>query len=570
VHSWGLKEATEMIASNPNSLCREAELHYYDFLFGGGVEPIPEDVLHHIENCRNCQEQLNQLKAALSQADSVDAKQTQTDSAIAAMLRLHFGYIGRPVTCQIVKPFLPTLLDPVLQVRVPTPITVHLDNCRQCSEDFETIQEMNLNRKQLGRLSRLFAEDPLEGTVSCSEAQAGALAVALLAFHKTNTGVLKHMCACPDCREALYQYRESVRNKLLRDGEVQERFPCEDVSTADIFDYCVPYGIDPDTDQYAKFREALALHLQSCPACLTKMQQLHNTVYGIAERVDSEVVTICHIDESVKAQAPIDSDDLYGGFPIRVEVVGSEDGITVEPSASTMALKRKVSTKNLKPLIKPAVAAAAVILIAVALFFNMPTAKAVTIEQVYKAIEKIKNVYITSFEPNQTKLAQELWVSKTLNVYMIKTEKEIVLWDIGNTLKKTKNLDTDTIDTMSLADEILAGIERKMSGYLGLLPFADISDIPPGAQWSRITGKGLDASMEGIEVYDLVWIRKAYDGSGVFKRWRVFFNPKANLPHRIEWYQKLTGGEEYTLASVNVVEQLDESQMRAVLKAAAF
>jgi len=301
-----------MIAVNPNSLCVEAEPHYYDFIFGKGDEPIPEHVVRHIEGCKNCQEQLNQLKDALSRADSVDAEQRQADSATAAMLRLHFAYIGRPVTCEIVKPFLPTLLDPVLQIRTPTPITAHLDKCQQCSEDLKTIQGMNLNRKQLGRLSQLLAENQVEDAVSCSDAQSGGSAVGLLVFHETNAGVLKHLCMCPDCRKALYQFRESIRKDLLQEEQIEREFPCEKVSATDIFDYGVPYGIDPAADEYGKFREPLAEHIRSCPACLAKIQQLHNTVYGIAERTDSDVVTIYHIDESAKIQTPTESDDLYG------------------------------------------------------------------------------------------------------------------------------------------------------------------------------------------------------------------------------------------------------------------
>jgi hypothetical protein len=257
-----------------------------------------------------------------------------------------------------------------------------------------------------------------------------------------------------------------------------------------------------------------------------------------------------------------------------VEVAGSEDGAAVEPLASTIdstaALTWKASTKNLKPLLKPTVAAAAVILIAVALFFSTPTAKAVTIEQIYKAIEGIKNVYIASSGKDQTEPEQELWVSKTLNIYMTKTENVIVLWDIDNGLRKARNLRTGIIDTVPLADETRAGIERKMSGSLGVVPFYDISNIPSGSEWLRVNNDGHDSITKDVEVYDLIWTSRILGDSVVFKKWRVFVNPETNLPHRIEWYQKLTGDEEYALSSVKVVEQLDESQMRAVLKAAAF
>jgi len=556
-----------MIVSDIDPLCKDAEVYYYDILCDEGHKSVPASVVEHVNHCQNCQKQLKGLKATLFQASGAD-------SAIAVILQLHLAHIGRSVTCETVKPFLPTLLNTALRVRVPTPITVHLDNCRMCSEDLKTIQRMNLNRKQLSHLSQLFSDDRTEDTASCSEVQASGLSVASIALGKANAAVLRHLCVCRDCRRALYQYRENLRDGLLREGKVQSKFSCEQVSATDIFDYCVPYGIDPGADEYGKFREPLAEHIRSCPACLANIQQLHNTVYGIAERADSDVVTIYHIDESAKVQTPTESEDLYAGFPIRVEVAGSEDGTTVEPPASTIdstaALRRKVSMKDLKALIKPAVAAAAVILIAVALFFGTPPAKGVTIKQVFKAIGKIKNVYIAKSASDRLKPTQELWVSRELSIYVTKTEKETVLWDIGSRIRRVKHTNTGAVETTPLTEEELASIEGRISSYLGLVPFADISDIPPDAQWGRITGKGLDASMEGTEVYDLVWIKKAYDGSGVFKKWRVFVEPKTNRLHRTEWYQKLTADEEYTLLSVKMIEYLDTSEMQTVLKKVSF
>jgi len=562
-----------MIVFDPNSLCLEAEPYYYDIIFGGGDEPVPEHITRHVDECPECQEQLSQLKAALLQADNVTAEENRANSTIAGMLRLHFSYVGKPVTCRIVKPFLPTLLDPVLQVNVPTPITAHLDECPQCSMDLMTIEQMDLNRRQLARLSRLFADNPGEDAARCSEARAAGLAAGLLVLRNASVETLKHLCTCPDCRKALYQYRQSVREDLLSAGGTEAEFPCESVSSGDIFDYCVPYGIDPDADQYCEFRESLASHLRSCPACLARMQELHNDVYGIAERPDSEVATTFHIDESAKARTTGNCDDLYAGFPIRVEVAGRKDGVSAEVSASAggfaAALRQKVSTKGLKPLLKPAIAAAAIVLIAVALFLNTPAASGVTIKQIYETIGKVRNVYIASFGRNQTTPIQELWVSRALDIYMTKTEEEVVLWNIGSRLRKRKNLNIGTIDTVQLDDETLGGVERKMSGSLGLVPFHSISEIPDGAEWVHVKDAS-DSTAKDVEVYDLIWTSSKLGGSMASTRWRVFVNRKTNLPHRIEWYQKLTGDAEHTLSSVNVVEQLDESQMRAVLTKTAF
>lgn len=563
-----------MIAPNPNLLCRQAKLYYYDFLWGESSEVIPESIVDHIARCQHCQEQIDQLKAVLSEVDGLEPEQRQVDSAIIHMLKLHFAYIGRPITCKTVRPFLPSLLDPALEIRIPTPITTHLDNCPQCSEDLETIRGLNLNRKQLRRLSQLFADRSAKDNVSCSQARAGILAVVMMALRETNAEVLKHLCICPDCRKQLYQFRETVRGELLHTRAAPSKFPCEEVSATDIFDYVIPYGLEPSDDQYAKFRKSFTSHAAGCPKCLGKMQQLHDTVYGIAERPESEVVTIYHIDESAKVQALGESDNLYAGFPIGVEIASREDEVTADVSAPIddygATLKQKVSTMNFRPLFKTVVVAAAVILIGVALFISIPTAKAVTIDEIYKALEKIKNVYIASFVPDRKEPIQEQWVSKTLNIHKIKTKDESVLWDLPNRVRRAKDLGANLVEITPLSDELIAEVEKKMSGSLGLIPFYDISDIPEDAEWSRIANDLSENIPKDIKGYDLTWVEKRYDGSIKLKKWRVFVDTKTNLPQRTEFYDRLPADNEYTLELVKVVEYLSDSEIQAVIKDSSF
>ncbi|UCH69689.1 MAG: hypothetical protein JSV29_05405, partial [Candidatus Bathyarchaeota archaeon] len=219
-----------MIAPNHNSLCGEAKLYYYDSLLDDSYGLIPESIINHIEQCQHCQEQIYQLKVLLSQTDDIEAEQGQVSSGITTMLELHFAYIGKRVTCKTVKPFLPGLLDPALEIRIPTPITAHLDNCQKCAEDLEIIRSLNLNRKQLCRFSQFLAEKSSDDSVSCSQARAAILCVAVMAFRETSAAVLKHLCTCLNCRKALYQYRESVLTDLLYCEKAPKEFPCEEVS----------------------------------------------------------------------------------------------------------------------------------------------------------------------------------------------------------------------------------------------------------------------------------------------------------------------------------------------------
>jgi hypothetical protein len=564
-----------MIVQNPNSLCKQAEIYYYDFLCTESRGLISDSINNHIEQCQHCLEQINKLKIALSQVESLKSDKGQVSSAMNTMLKLHFAYIGKPVTCNIVKPFLPSLLVHALGMSIPTPIVTHLHNCQRCSEDLDTIQSLNLDPKQLCRLSQLFAEEPVENNINCSKTQNAIPSVARMIFSETGSEVLEHLCKCSLCRKLLYEKRQKICESLPKQPPSQE-FPCDSVSASDIFDYCIPYGIDPADDKYAKLHKSFTSHVANCPDCLAKTQQLHKTIYNVAERAESDIVTIFHIDDSAKAEVPHESDDIYAGFPIRVETANREDEVKAGRPASTInfgtILKQKVSAMNLKPLVKSAIAAAAVILIAAALLLHTPAAEAVTIEKIYKALEKVKNVYISKFVPDRTEPIQEKWVSRELDIYAFKTGNQLLWWDITNRVRKIKNLDTATIETIPLTDDIIVGVEQSVGSSFGIMPFQDISEIPEGAQWVQISkeAEALESVAEETEAYDLTWIEKVYGGPVVFKKWRVFVDPETNLPQRTELYQRSATDSEYTLRSVRVVEYLSNSEIQSFIREVGF
>jgi hypothetical protein len=107
----------------------------------------------------------------------VDSEQRRRDSAITELLSLHFAWVDELVTCTQVKPFLPGLADPLLRVRIPTPITAHVDSCPACSKELAVLRDAALTHTQLCRLSRILAEDVDEDTDS-QEVRAAFPAVA--------------------------------------------------------------------------------------------------------------------------------------------------------------------------------------------------------------------------------------------------------------------------------------------------------------------------------------------------------------------------------------------------------
>ena len=564
-----------MITPNPNSMCEQARPYYYERLRREGEEKIPAEILAHIRQCRFCQAEVNRLKVVLDESEEHAPESTeQINSAIAANLRLHFAFIGASVTCNTVRLFLPSLADPLLEVGIPTPITVHLDKCQQCANDLETIRRLNLTRKQLCRLGQLFAEKPSEDAISCSQAQAGILAVVSMVFRETNAEVLKHSCTCPDCREVLYQWRETVREELVQEQRAPNRFPCEAVSAADIFDYCFPYGIYPASNQYAKFRESFTSHARSCPTCLGKMQDLHNTVYGILERKESGIVTCFKVDESARDSIVGSPDDLYEDWPIEVQVFDkSSETETLEAGGSGAAVsrkpKQKLSRLRIRPFIKPAAVAAAVLLVAI-LLLKGPVAKAVDLGQIYEALERIKNVCLTAFVPEKAKPIQEVWISRALNIKMFKTETECVLWDLKGKSRKSRDLNTDSITMAELDSSILVEVEETMKAPWGLLPFDDISRVPEDAKWQQVADEDIETTIAETEVYDLVWIEKSLTGSVIHRKWRGYIDIETKLPMRVERWRKRANKEEYELLTVTKVAYPTAAEVRAVIEDIGF
>ncbi|MHC4337002.1 MAG: hypothetical protein ACYSTG_03495 [Planctomycetota bacterium] len=563
-----------MIAVNPNSICEQARAYYYDYLCGEAREHIPAEMFAHIDKCRFCQAEVGRLKSMLAEAEARATEGTrQTTSTVVANLRLHFAYTGARVACNTVKPFLPSLAIPALDVGVPTPITVHLDKCQQCANDLEVIRQLNLDDKQLCRLSQIFADQPKENTVSCLQARAGILPLVTMFFHKTNAEVLKHLCTCSDCREQIHQYRETVLMDPPLNEVAQTEFSCDTVSTTDIFDYCFPYGVDLANDQYAKFRESLTSHLRSCPTCLGKMQQLHREVCNIAERPDSEVVTCLTCKERINEGIEHEPTDLYADWPIGVQAL---DKSKIEPKTSPAAvlsprlLKQRVLALNLKRYIKPAAVAAAVILVAL-LLLNAPVAKAVDLGQIYKSLGRIRNVCLTTFIPEESEPTKKRWISESLGITMVKTQREWVLWDVKGKSKKSKDFGTGSITVTEPGKDILAKAKQTMDVPWGLLPFNDVSKIPPDSKWCQAADETIETTVPDTKVYELAWMNKGLGGSAIIHRkWRGYIDVKTKLPRRIEWWEKQAEETEYRLVTIIKVTYPTAVEIRAVIREAGL
>ncbi len=560
-----------MIAPNYNKFCVEAERHYFDFLRDEAERPVPSEVINHIMGCLYCREQMSRLEAMLAECkEHPQTHQIEHQMATTAMLKLHFSFVGKRVNCADARPFLPNLLAPTTQIRMPTPITAHIDNCDQCKEDSKKLQNLGLSQKQLITLSELFADELDANETDCATAREAIPAVAAMAFNRTDAKTLRHLSLCPKCRQELYKFRQTIleQTKILHSkNETQKNiFPCSSVEANDVFDYCIPYGIDPASDEYAKFRKSLTTHIVCCADCLDKIQQLHKTVYTIADRPESGIVTVFHIDTTAKVEA----ESIYAGFPVRVETANLDSREQTHSEKPETAIKLKSASKSIRPLLKVALPVAAVLMVGVGLFIDVHTAKGLGIEQIYRAIDMVKNIHISSFVADNQKPAQELWISRSSGLYVIKTENECTLWNTSNGVKKAKHLDTGTNEQVSLNTDALANIKTRIYSSMDIMPFRTPSDIPADARWSEIADSDHAIKTSNTKVYELSWTENAYDGSTIQKSCRIFTDASTNLPQKIQSFKQSSSDPQPILESLMIIEYPGDKEMLAKAEAMSF
>ncbi|MHC4241869.1 MAG: hypothetical protein ACYS3N_06030 [Planctomycetota bacterium] len=226
--------------------------------------------------------------------------------------------------------------------------------------------------------------------------------------------------------------------------------------------------------------------------------------------------------------------------------------------------------RTLRIRIAELAAVAAVILVFFALFFGTPAAKAVTLEQVYEALGKVKNICVSSFGADNAEPYQQVWTSRTMNVMLIKGMKEeqmqYVLWDIPSRLIRSKFVFSDLVRTDDISADTFAKMKKSITGTFGVVPFSDMNDAPKESQWNRVEDPNVSTIVPDTAAYELTWSQKSAKSTGIkFIKWRIFLDTVTNLPKRVEWYSKLQSEEEYKFDTFNVVTYPDESQIRTLI-----
>jgi hypothetical protein len=549
-----------MVCFGPDASCKDAELYYYQYLCDPHEASIPPGIADHIRRCPYCRAQVDQLTAAIAPEDSCGGGR-ETDAGVIDALILHFAHIGEDVGCAQVRSFLPVLLIPSTKIRIPTPITVHLDDCRQCREDMASLANLDLSDEQLARLGRLYAAGVVEDPGMCRRVRPKIHAHGPAWLEQTDPQERDHVCACPRCRERVYRRRERIAAGHVREQSDPGAVVCSDISTADLFDCVVPYGLPEGPRQTVLAQDAVRAHLMVCPDCAERMQELHRTVYGIAERADSGVTTT-YTTADAAPQVPEHAGSLYDGYPVHVNVVHREPAPVGGRLPSIIRLPAAVWSRATSRELRPVLAAAAIVLLVFTLLAGTRTASGLRLRGIREAVQRVENLHVTQYAGDEPQPVQELWIARAEGLVLLKNATGEALYNLNRRQKTINHLGQGVVQTGTLEPQEQASVEQLMDS---MVSFA-VTGIPINGKLQRVV-PDIGENADGGEVYELAWAGHTFSGLAVPYRLRVVLDPATKRPMRTMMFRSMPGdGEQWQLVQTRVFEYPSSRTVDLVMK----
>ena len=443
------------------------------------------------------------------------------------------------LNCKSARLYYYDLLDAATAESVPKEVHEHVACCVDCQSDMNRLRDLlaSAGKKHNSEQSRrdkavvellslhfAWAGRP----VGCTEAKPflPSLADPLLQISQ-QTPVTAHVKHCRACSEELSALRESglSHKQLCRISRI----------------------IAGDSDADAESPE-----LQSAMPMVT----------GMMERADSGITTLFTLGKPDGKAAQEGKDASYASRPIKVEVIGASKSYKREQKASVLKLKW---------CLRPALTAAAVILIGFAMFFRAPTVKALSgPEQIYIAVKGADNTYVSEFRHGDPKPVREQWVSRSRGIYMTRTGPQMVLWDLTKGIRKRKETANSTTEVETLTENKSAEIRQKINGTLGIMPVNDASQLPADHKWIEVDDIDLEPEFQDCKVYDLTWSKINNRGEPVSWRWRLFIETDSYRPNKVESSSMSPTDEKYIPHKYIVIKYLDEDEIKTAIEQASY
>jgi len=546
-----------MVAFDGSESCREAEAYYHDYLQDPRDPSVPRSVADHIEGCAHCQGRVRSLRETLCGLDrSPQPTPAERDLRLIDELQSHFEYIDEPLVCAQVKPFLCRLLSPSVRIRIPTPITVHIDQCAACAKDLESLRQLDLDAGQLARLGALLERHRQEDPCLCLRARSHAAALALLSPESVASEILDHVCTCAHCRREVYRRRQHLLDHA-RLSQPQTRLSvCEQITTSDLLDWAVPYGLRPEFFRTER-QQALREHIRSCPLCLERIQQIHRVVADVAERADSGVATVYAPEDY--AGTPFDDTRTTSSetCPLAVQVRGRDMAVASRSLGIAGRLKRRVAGTASDPLARIAFLAAAMIPLAVLFVRSLPAASALSIRQVDRVLARARTVHVSVFGQDKAEPLQQLWISRAEGLVISELASERMIHNMRSGQTTIIPSGRGTLEHVELDSGEREKIERSARRFLEF----SLDNAPLYAELV-LQPEAVSPADVGLEIYELAWDQASDIGTSLPRRLRLYIDPATRLPLRQEfssWVSATNGWRVQT----TVYEYPDEEKIEA-------
>ena len=443
--------------NNKKTVCEQASVFYYDYIQGTRLCRVEPEISRHIEKCTFCRGEIERLKVVLAEPTDqmITEKTNQMDTQVTTILSSHFNFMNKEITCGVAKRFMPSLASLSFDIKIPTPITAHIENCKPCKHDLDTIRKLNLTHEQFTHLEQAIASQMTEHNGE----------------RELTVGLIKSLAA-----------------------------------------------IDFNNDALAVLKH-------------------------IIERKESGIITeyITKRQVGIKSSEGLRND--YKNWPVEI-VIHDRKKETTDRTDLTRSLPGRRG--HIRQLVKPLAAIAAMIFVAIWLFVGT-LAKAVEFNDIYNAIDKIKNICLTSRTSDVDGATQKAWISKDLDIKLFYSANHWILWDIQNRVRKSWTSELTYLETNELNDTELMNVRQTMDIPLALLPFQNPYSLPDKYDWKLLPDREVTGQFSNTQVYDLLWSDKTVNSSLVYYRWRVYINKDTLLPKRIENWQKHSSAGKYEL-----------------------
>lgn len=377
---------------------------------------------------------------------------------------------------------------------------------------------------------------------------------------------LEHIRSCPTCRAQIEHLEQSLSARadappLASHDHLALHFKLlgqrVDCTTIKPFLPCLA-----TTALAVHVQTPVTAHLKACSACRADYKKLLSLKLTDAQLLN--VARFFAADEPLGEGFPPEAEQVLSAIQQRPDadiVTVAEWSDSAAPDALHVRTLHPTAARTThawpRAFKTAAGLAAAVILVAVLLFFQTPPAGALDLRQFYDALAAAQNLSIQTTVPEESDPIQHIWISQTRGLRLFESAEKTTLVDLnaGETVLRNNTTGITEMKPVTTAKP------DDLQLPWGLLPFRDVTQIADGFQWERLDTPH-DAS---TVVYELSWTDTAIGRQPLHKKWVGYLDRTTHLPEKIEWYERFEQEASYRLVmTMTVTYPKDEVIIEAV------